>query len=141
MPVFFLRAGVVPPTGASCRKLPIRTGSVTPRWFRRFPKSTYLLLSCSMDTRINIWEIYNDRRLRQAVSRKIPFCVKFDSDYHKQLLFVAGIFAKKMVCWDTRSGDIVQEYDRHLGLVNFVNGNRRFVTTSDDKSLHCECPQ
>jgi pre-mRNA-processing factor 17 len=40
--------------------------------------------------------------------------------------------------WDTRSGDIVQEYDRHLGAVNsitFVDDNRRFVTTSDDKSL------
>ena len=40
--------------------------------------------------------------------------------------------------WDTESGDIVQEYDRHLGAVNtitFVDENRRFVTTSDDKSL------
>lgn len=40
--------------------------------------------------------------------------------------------------WDTRSGDIVQEYDRHLGAVNsitFVDENRRFVTTSDDKSM------
>lgn len=40
--------------------------------------------------------------------------------------------------WDIRSGEIVQEYDRHLGAVNtitFVDENRRFVTTSDDKSL------
>ena len=40
--------------------------------------------------------------------------------------------------WDIRSGEVVQEYDRHLGAVNtitFVDGNRRFVTTSDDKSL------
>lgn len=40
--------------------------------------------------------------------------------------------------WDTRSGEITQEYDRHLGAVNtitFVDENRRFVTTSDDKSL------
>lgn len=37
-----------------------------------------------------------------------------------------------------RSGEIVQEYDRHLGAVNtitFVDDNRRFVSTSDDKSL------
>ena len=36
------------------------------------------------------------------------------------------------------SGEVVQEYDRHLGAVNtitFVDENRRFVTTSDDKSL------
>ena len=40
--------------------------------------------------------------------------------------------------WDTTSGEIVQEYDRHLGPVNtvtFVDENRRFVSTSDDKSL------
>lgn len=40
--------------------------------------------------------------------------------------------------WDIRSREIVQEYDRHLGAVNtivFVDENRRFVSTSDDKSL------
>lgn len=40
--------------------------------------------------------------------------------------------------WDIRSGEVVQEYDRHLGAVNtitFVDENRRFVSTSDDKSL------
>lgn len=40
--------------------------------------------------------------------------------------------------WDIRSGEAVQEYDRHLGAVNtitFVDENRRFVSTSDDKSL------
>ena len=43
-----------------------------------------------------------------------------------------------MFQWDIRSGEITQEYDRHLGAVNtitFVDENRRFVTTSDDKSL------
>lgn len=40
--------------------------------------------------------------------------------------------------YDTRSGEVVQQYDRHLGAVNavaFVDNNRRFVSTSDDKSL------
>ena len=43
-----------------------------------------------------------------------------------------------MFQWDIRSGEIVQEYDRHLGAVNtitFVDQNRRFVSSSDDKSL------
>lgn len=43
-----------------------------------------------------------------------------------------------VVQWDIRSGEVVQEYDRHLGAVNtitFVDENRRFVSTSDDKSL------
>nr|XP_018915708.1 PREDICTED: pre-mRNA-processing factor 17 [Bemisia tabaci] len=148
------------------------------RWF---PKSAHLLLSCSMDCRVKLWEVYNERRCvrtyyghRQAVrdicfnnpgtqflsagydryiklwdtetgecisrftSRKIAYCVKFNPDDDKQDLFVAGTSDKKIICWDTRSGEIVQEYDRHLGAVNsitFVDENRRFVTTSDDKSL------
>ncbi|XP_066900833.1 pre-mRNA-processing factor 17 isoform X1 [Halyomorpha halys] len=148
------------------------------RWF---PKYAHLLLSCSMDCRVKLWEVYNERRCirtyyghRQAVrdvcfnnrgtkflsaaydryiklwdtetgecisrftSRKIPYCVKFNPDEDKQNLFVAGTSDKKIICWDSRSGEIVQEYDRHLGAVNsitFVDENRRFVTTSDDKSL------
>ncbi|KDR23898.1 pre-mRNA-processing factor 17 [Zootermopsis nevadensis] len=148
------------------------------RWF---PKTAHLLLSCSMDCRVKLWEVYNERRCirtyyghRQAVrdvcfnnagtqflsaaydryiklwdtetgecisrftSRKIPYCTKFHPDEDKQHLFVAGTSDKKIICWDVRSGEIVQEYDRHLGAVNtitFVDENRRFVTTSDDKSL------
>ena len=40
--------------------------------------------------------------------------------------------------YDTRAHEIVQTYDQHLGPVNtitFVDENRRFVTTSDDKTL------
>ncbi|KAK7108013.1 pre-mRNA-processing factor 17-like [Littorina saxatilis] len=148
------------------------------RWF---PRYAHLLLSCSMDTKIKIWEVYNDRRCvrtylghKQAVrdiqfnndgkeflscaydrycklwdtetgqckarftSRKVPYCVRFHPDDDKQHLFVAGTSDKKIVCWDIRTEEIVQEYDRHLGAVNtitFVDQNRRFVSTSDDKSL------
>ncbi|CAM2111889.1 pre-mRNA-processing factor 17 [Caretta caretta] len=148
---------------------------------RLFPLSGHILLSCSMDCKIKLWEVYGERRcLRtfighskavrdicfnnagtqflsaaydrylklwdtetgQCVSRftnrKVPYCVKFNPDEDKQNLFVAGMSDKKIVQWDVRSGEIVQEYDRHLGAVNtivFVDENRRFVSTSDDKSL------
>lgn len=148
------------------------------RWF---PKTAHLMLSCSMDMKVKIWEVYNNRRCvqtylghKQAVrdicfnnegnqflscaydrycklwdtetgqclsrftSRKVPYCVRFNPDEEKQHLFVAGTSDKKIVCWDIRSGEVVQEYDRHLGAVNtitFVDQNRRMVTTSDDKSL------
>ena len=42
------------------------------------------------------------------------------------------------VQYDIRTGEITQEYDQHLGPVNtitFVDENRRFVTTSDDKTI------
>ena len=40
--------------------------------------------------------------------------------------------------YDIASGEITQEYDQHLGAINtitFVDENRRFVTTSDDKTI------
>ncbi|KIM52843.1 hypothetical protein SCLCIDRAFT_32310 [Scleroderma citrinum Foug A] len=40
--------------------------------------------------------------------------------------------------YDINSGEITQEYDQHLGPVNtitFVDENRRFVTTSDNKMI------
>ncbi|XP_026097119.1 pre-mRNA-processing factor 17-like [Carassius auratus] len=148
---------------------------------RLFPLSAHLLLSCSMDCKIKLWEVYNDRRcvrtfighskavrdvcfnntgtqflsaaydrylklwdsetgqcISRFTNRKVPYCVKFNPDEDKQQLFVAGMSDKKIVQWDIRSGEVVQEYDRHLGAVNtitFVDENRRFVSTSDDKSL------
>ena len=148
---------------------------------RLFPRSAHLLLSCSMDTKIKLWEVYNERRcvrtyighgasirdicfsydgtkflsasydktiklwdtehgklLHTFNNRKMPYCVKFNPDGNKQHLFVGGYSDKKILTWDTHSGEVVQEYDRHLGAVNtitFVDDNRRFVTTSDDKSL------
>ena len=51
---------------------------------------------------------------------------------------MAGTADKKILTWDTRTGEIVQIYDRHLGAVNtinFVEGGTRMVSTSDDKSI------
>lgn len=146
-----------------------------------FPRSGHLLLSGGMDSKVKLWEVYNNRRCvrtyvghKMAVkaidfnnagnkflstsydrhiklwdaetgdcigrfsNNKVGHCIKFNPDEDKQDLFVVGTADKKIVCWDIRSNEIVQEYDRHLGAVNtitFVDENRRFVTTSDDKSM------
>ncbi|CCO35385.1 Pre-mRNA-processing factor 17 AltName: Full=Cell division cycle 40 homolog [Rhizoctonia solani AG-1 IB] len=45
---------------------------------------------------------------------------------------------KKIIQYDINTAEIIQEYDQHLGPVNsitFVDENRRFVTTSDDKTI------
>ncbi|XP_039969492.1 pre-mRNA-processing factor 17-like [Bactrocera tryoni] len=95
-------------------------------------------LSASYDRYIKMWDAETGEVISRFTARKMPFCDKFHPDNKKRHLFVAGTSDKKIICWDTRSGDIVQEYDRHLGAVNtitFVDENRRFVTTSDDKSM------
>ncbi|KAF7634599.1 hypothetical protein Mgra_00006048 [Meloidogyne graminicola] len=149
------------------------------RWF---PKSAHMFISCSMDGKVKLWEVYGGRKLiRTYVGHKVPvkdiyfnndgtemlsaaydnyiklwdtetgqvksrftvgahraYVVKFNPDDDKQNLFLAGMSNKKIIQWDTRTGEIEQEYDRHLGPVNsitFFDKNRRFVSTSDDKSL------
>ncbi|XP_013184540.1 pre-mRNA-processing factor 17 isoform X1 [Amyelois transitella] len=95
-------------------------------------------LSAAYDRYIKLWDTETGECISRFTSRKVPYCAKFNPDEDKQHLFVAGTSDKKIICWDIRSGEIVQEYDRHLGAVNtitFVDENRRFVTTSDDKSL------
>ncbi|ORY70610.1 WD40-repeat-containing domain protein [Leucosporidium creatinivorum] len=144
-----------------------------------FPGSGHLILSGSMDTRVKLWDVYNegkclrtfmghskavhdvafdstgaqflssafDRQMKlwdtetgackQAFSNgKIPYCIKFNPN--NENVFLAGMSDKKIIQYDMRSGEIVQEYDQHLGPVNtitFVDENRRFLTSSDDKTM------
>jgi len=95
-------------------------------------------LSASYDRNINLWDTETGECIRSFSNHKIPYCVKFHPNEDKQHLFLAGCSDKKITQWDTRSGKIVQEYDQHLGSVNtvtFIDEGRRFVTSSDDKSI------
>ncbi|KAI8607139.1 WD40-repeat-containing domain protein, partial [Chytriomyces sp. MP71] len=146
-----------------------------------FPRTAHLLLSASMDTKVKLWDVYNDRKvlrtymghskgvkaidfsndgkrfltcsfdkwiklwdtetgkcIRSFSTRRIPHCIKFNPNPSQQNIFLTGCADKKVYQFDTNSGNVVQEYDQHLGAVNtitFVDENRRFVTTSDDKTL------
>ncbi|KAK7907791.1 hypothetical protein WMY93_016403 [Mugilogobius chulae] len=95
-------------------------------------------LSAGYDRYLKLWDSETGKCISRFTNRKVPYCVKFNPDEDKQNLFVAGMSDKKIVQWDIRTEEVVQEYDRHLGAVNtitFVDENRRFVSTSDDKSL------
>jgi len=95
-------------------------------------------LTASYDRSIKMWDTETGDVVGRFTNNKMAFCVKFNPNDDKQHLIVAGTSSNKIICWDIRSGDIVQEYDRHLAAVNtitFVDRNRRFITTSDDKSM------
>lgn len=95
-------------------------------------------LSASYDRKIKFWDTETGKVISSFSTGKIPYVVKFNPDEDKQSVLLAGMSDKKIVQWDMNSGDITQEYDQHLGAVNtitFVDNNRRFVTSSDDKSL------
>ncbi|KAI9088889.1 WD40-repeat-containing domain protein [Phlyctochytrium arcticum] len=95
-------------------------------------------LSASYDKWIKLWDTETGKCISRFTTKRIPHCVKFNPDFDKQHLFLTGCADKKIYQFDIRSGEVTQEYDQHLGAVNtitFVDENRRFVTTSDDKTL------
>ncbi|CAL1696273.1 unnamed protein product [Somion occarium] len=95
-------------------------------------------LSCGYDRQIKLWDTETGQCIKRFSNGKIPYVVKFHPDEDKQHIFLAGMSDKKIIQYDINSGEITQEYDQHLGPVNtitFVDENRRFVTTSDDKTI------
>ena len=95
-------------------------------------------ISAGYDKIINLWDTETGECIGSYSNGRIPYCVKFNPDSSRQNLFLAGCADKKIYQWDVNSGKIVQTYDQHLGPVNtitFIDNNRRFVTTSDDKSI------
>ncbi|EGG24924.1 WD40 repeat-containing protein [Cavenderia fasciculata] len=64
--------------------------------------------------------------------------IRFFPRYGHLLLSASMDSSVRIWDYDARSGDIVQDYDQHLGAINtitFIDDNRRFVSSSDDKSL------
>ncbi|PKU84117.1 Protein Mut11 [Dendrobium catenatum] len=95
-------------------------------------------LSAGYDKNIKLWDTETGKVISTFSTGKVPYVVKLNPDQDKQHILLAGMSDKKIVQWDMDSGKITQEYDQHLGAVNtitFVDNNRRFVTSSDDKSL------
>jgi len=95
-------------------------------------------VSASYDKYMKLWDVETGQCVQRFTNNKMAYCVKFNPDLERSNMFLSGMSNKKILCWDCRSGEIVQEYDRHLGAVNtitFVDENRKFISTSDDKSL------
>ncbi|XP_021742482.1 pre-mRNA-processing factor 17-like isoform X2 [Chenopodium quinoa] len=95
-------------------------------------------LSAGYDKNIKLWDTETGQVISTFSTGKVPYVVKLNPDDDKQNVLLAGMSDKKIVQWDMNTGEITQEYDQHLGAVNtitFVDNNRRFVTSSDDKSL------
>ncbi|KAI9656270.1 MAG: hypothetical protein M1821_004933 [Bathelium mastoideum] len=95
-------------------------------------------LSASYDRQMKLWDTEYGKCLNRFTTGKTPHVLRFNPDPSLNHEFIAGMADKKIVQFDTRSGELVQEYDHHLGPINtltFCDNNRRFISTSDDKSL------
>ncbi|KAJ5669119.1 Pre-mRNA-processing factor [Penicillium macrosclerotiorum] len=103
-----------------------------------FHPSGKTFLTGSYDRQIKLWDTEYGKCLGRFSTGKTPHVVRFNPGAEHSHEFLAGMSDKKIVQFDTRSGELVQEYDHHLAAINtitFVDNNRRFISTSDDKSL------
>ncbi|TIA36198.1 WD40 repeat-like protein [Aureobasidium pullulans] len=94
----------------------------------------------SFDRQMKLWDTETGACISRFSTGATPHVVRFQPDQNSATEFLAGMSDKKIVQFDTRTpGESpIQEYDHHLGPVNtitFCDENRRFITTSDDKSL------
>ena len=96
-------------------------------------------LSASYDRQMKLWDTEYGKCVARFGTGKVAHCLRFHPGGTPDE-FLAGMADKKIVQFDARASNSapVQEYDHHLGAINtitVVDEGRRFVTTSDDKSL------
>lgn len=95
-------------------------------------------LSASYDRYVKLWNTESGECLRSFTNGKLPLCIKIHPSLDMQNIFLVGCKDKRIYQYDLNTGEIEQEYNEHLGGVNsitFIDQNRRFVTTSDDKTV------
>ncbi len=95
-------------------------------------------VSCSFDKDVKLWDTETGKVICAVTAGKVPNCVKLHPHPDKQNTLLAGLADRRIAQWDLNTGDLTQEYDQHLSAVNalaFVDEGRRFVSSSDDKTL------
>jgi pre-mRNA-processing factor 17 len=93
-------------------------------------------LSSSLDRKVKLWDTETGQCKTALDMKATPHVVRINPSLPHE--FLAGLGNNKIMQYDLRSGEVVQEYDYHLGPVNtitFCDENRRFVSTSDDRKL------
>lgn len=102
-----------------------------------FTPSGRHFLSASYDRKLKQWDTETGACLQRFAPGATPHVVRVNPSSPNE--FLVGLSDKKILQYDIRTGtEPTQDYNYHLGAVNtitFCDENRRFMTTSDDKSL------
>ncbi|KAK2949998.1 putative Pre-mRNA-processing factor 17 [Blattamonas nauphoetae] len=94
------------------------------------------IYTASFDGFMREWDTETGTCLARYATGIVPLTVK-QAPNHPHL-FLVGQKDRMIIEWDVREAKVEQKYDGHLKAVNtitFLEGGKRFVTTSDDNSL------
>jgi pre-mRNA-processing factor 17 len=95
-------------------------------------------LSFSFDKKIKIWDVETGKCKQTVGNGNIPYSCKYSPTEPHVIL--AACNDKKIVQYDTRTTEIIQEYDHHFAAVNtltWYDDGRKFMTCGDDKRVLC----
>ncbi len=106
-----------------------------------FPRSAHLILSGSMDNRVKLWEVYNNRRcVRTFNGHKMAVKdVDFNNSGDK---FLSTSYDRHIKLWDTETGECVGRYTNNkVGYCVKFNPDEDkqhlFVVGTADKKIVC----
>eukprot|EP00775_Hariotina_reticulata_P008921 gene8921-9098_t len=103
-----------------------------------FTNDGHKFVSVGYDKNIRLWDTETGQVITTLNTGKLYYCGVFHPADDKQNVLMAGCGDKKIYQFDLNTGVVEQEYNYHLGAVNtvtFIDDARRFVSSSDDKSL------
>ena len=83
-----------------------------------FNPSGTQFVSASYDRYMKLWDTETGKVVNKFTTGKTPHVVRINPSTPHE--FLAGMSDKKILQYDTRSGEMVQEYDHHLGPVNTI---------------------
>lgn len=92
--------------------------------------------SCGYDKQTFFWDAEYGKIKWKYSNGKTPYCVSVHPT--DECSIIVGYSNKKAIQYDTRTNEVVQEYNEHQGAVNtvvFCEDGKKFVTTSDDKKM------
>ena len=96
-------------------------------------------ITSAYDKTIKLWDTETGSMLQKfGEGQSMAYSVRTNPDPLQPDVLLAGMQNKKILQFDMRTGDNVQEYNYHMDAVNtltFVDGGSRFLSTSDDKTI------
>ena len=98
------------------------------------------MMSCGFDKQILVWDVETGQATCSFTQRgAVPTCAKWypGKDDWEGNRVLSGWSNNRVVEWDMRSGDVVQEYTAYfeagVSTITFLDDNRRFITTAEDR--------